>query len=179
MASHSEEVGTDNETFEVECVLASRMMNRKRQYLVKWVGYPSNKSTWESASSLGGCKEAVEKFNQAKQEHNQRQSQMKKRLRQQVVSTSAKSRPSNSTRANSGSRASTIASTSSSNGTPTPTATLNSSKAVVLTMMKGCNERTAFRVKINGTEFIMQRDELVEKHPHALISFYESRLVFK
>lgn len=38
--------------WEVEDILAHRTKNRKRQYLVKWKGFPVHESTWESSASL-------------------------------------------------------------------------------------------------------------------------------
>src|SRR5947208_3323187 len=43
----------DNEQeFEVEKILGTRTHNRKRQYLIKWTGYPEYEATWEDARNL-------------------------------------------------------------------------------------------------------------------------------
>ena len=43
----------DNESvFRVENILATRLRGGKRQYLVKWEGYPSTENTWEPEDSI-------------------------------------------------------------------------------------------------------------------------------
>jgi hypothetical protein len=48
--------------FEVEKVLAQRGTERRRQYLVKWKGYPLYEATWEAAESLGNAKAKLKQF---------------------------------------------------------------------------------------------------------------------
>ncbi|KAH7680181.1 chromo domain-containing protein LHP1-like protein, partial [Aphelenchoides avenae] len=64
--------------YEVECVLATRVVNRRRQYLVKWIGYPSNKSTWEPAKELKHCSDAVKKFQEKVLQHKKQRLKKKK-----------------------------------------------------------------------------------------------------
>jgi hypothetical protein len=40
------------EEYEVEDIISDRMIRRKRQYLVKWKGYPSSENSWVAAKDL-------------------------------------------------------------------------------------------------------------------------------
>ena len=40
------------EEYEVEEIISDRMIRRKRQYLVKWKGYPSSENSWVAAQDL-------------------------------------------------------------------------------------------------------------------------------
>ena len=48
--------------YEVEEVLGHRDVRRRREYLVKWVGYPSLHNTWLPLSNLENAMDAVEKY---------------------------------------------------------------------------------------------------------------------
>jgi hypothetical protein len=52
----------DEEEWEVEEVLAHRLHYRKLQYLVKWLGWPSYKNSWELVENLTNAKEAVNDY---------------------------------------------------------------------------------------------------------------------
>jgi hypothetical protein len=52
----------DEEEWEVEEVLAYRLYYRKLQYLVKWLGWPSYKNSWEPVENLTNTKEAVNDY---------------------------------------------------------------------------------------------------------------------
>ena len=47
---------------EVEAILATRVFRGKRQYRVKWLGWPIEQSSWQSAEDCSGCLEKVEEF---------------------------------------------------------------------------------------------------------------------
>ena len=51
--------------YEVDCILSTRGEGKQRKYLVNWKGYPDG-GTWEPASSLTNCDEALELFWQSK-----------------------------------------------------------------------------------------------------------------
>jgi hypothetical protein len=48
--------------YEVEAVLDSRIRRGKLQYLVKWVGYPREESSWEPEDSVANAPERVADF---------------------------------------------------------------------------------------------------------------------
>jgi hypothetical protein len=52
----------DKEEWEVEEVLAHRLYYQKLQYLVKWLGWPSYKNSWELVENLTNTKEAVNNY---------------------------------------------------------------------------------------------------------------------
>ena len=55
----------DGKEYEVEAILAKRGHGARRQYLVRWRGYPSWEATWERAGNLGGARQLVEDFEDA------------------------------------------------------------------------------------------------------------------
>ena len=48
--------------FEVESILDSRLLRRKRHFLIKWKGYPIEDASWEPESNLKGCPELLADF---------------------------------------------------------------------------------------------------------------------
>jgi hypothetical protein len=51
------EIQPEHETdeYEVEKILDERQVRNQKQYLVKWLGYPSNENTWELIRNLRNC----------------------------------------------------------------------------------------------------------------------------
>ena len=47
------------EEYEVDQILDHRHGKRRRQYLVKWKGYPELEATWEKASDLKHAPDAI------------------------------------------------------------------------------------------------------------------------
>lgn len=45
------------QTYELEKIVARRMVGRRKEYLVKWLGYPSHQNTWEPLAHLEGVME--------------------------------------------------------------------------------------------------------------------------
>ena len=67
----SEEESSEVEVFEVENVLDQRKRRRSWEYLVKWVGYGLEESTWEPASNLEHL-DCFQEFKRRKQRKTQR-----------------------------------------------------------------------------------------------------------
>jgi hypothetical protein len=55
--------------WEVERVLAKRKHGRSWQYLIKWLGYPNEESSWESAAGLN-CPDLVGEFEMQQMEED-------------------------------------------------------------------------------------------------------------
>ena len=48
--------------FEVEEVLDQRIRRRRKEFLVKWAGYPAYDATWEPATNLDNAQEAIKAY---------------------------------------------------------------------------------------------------------------------
>lgn len=57
-----EEMGADE--YEVEAIRDCRVVDQRRQYLVKWKDYPEEESTWEPAKNLKGCQNLIQQFHE-------------------------------------------------------------------------------------------------------------------
>jgi len=56
------ESDTGQEEYEVEAILDKRIIRKKTQYLVKWVGYPLHDATWEPVRNLSNAPEIIKEF---------------------------------------------------------------------------------------------------------------------
>lgn len=43
---------TEEDVYEIEEIVKDRIVNGKKQYFIKWVGYPSSDNTWEDADNI-------------------------------------------------------------------------------------------------------------------------------
>ncbi|KAF9902164.1 hypothetical protein BX616_002020 [Lobosporangium transversale] len=58
-----EEEEEEESEYEVEAILDYKALRgKKHKFLIKWVGYPENESTWESQDALTGCDEMLHAF---------------------------------------------------------------------------------------------------------------------
>lgn len=48
--------------YQVEDILDVRVVRNKRQFLVKWEGYPIQEATWEPESNLVNCVDVLNGF---------------------------------------------------------------------------------------------------------------------
>ena len=53
---------SDSNLYEVENILKRRIFKGKREYLIKWKGYPENESTWEPLSHLKYIQYMIKEF---------------------------------------------------------------------------------------------------------------------
>lgn len=61
----SSESTSAEDIFDVEKILNDRLVKGKRQYLIKWVGYPDSENTWEEEENLM-CEEMLESYKKEK-----------------------------------------------------------------------------------------------------------------
>ena len=54
---------SDNTEYEVEHIVGKRKNSGTTEYEVKWKGYGKKYNTWEPASNLKNCTEALRRFN--------------------------------------------------------------------------------------------------------------------
>ena len=59
--NNPDEIGQP-EAYKVEKIMKKKISKGKTQYLVKWVGYSMNESTWEPIEHLFGCPDLIEAF---------------------------------------------------------------------------------------------------------------------
>lgn len=53
---------TNQDEYEVEMILDKRIIRKKPQYLIKWVGYPLHDATWEPLENLTNAQEKLKEF---------------------------------------------------------------------------------------------------------------------
>lgn len=57
----------DNTTeYEVERILKARGNTKKREYLIKWKGYPNSENTWEPIKNLKNCSDLLKDFRRSR-----------------------------------------------------------------------------------------------------------------
>ena len=57
---------TEQEEYEVETILDKRILRKKPQYLIKWLGYPLHDATWEPLEHLNNAKDKVKEFEETR-----------------------------------------------------------------------------------------------------------------
>lgn len=63
MDSSERSVSSESNVYDVEEIIDHRYINGKKEYLVKWEGYPRSESTWEPLIHLENVQDLVEKYN--------------------------------------------------------------------------------------------------------------------
>ena len=57
---------TEQEEYEVETILDKRILRKKLQYLIKWLGYPLHDATCEPLEHLNNAKDKVKEFEETR-----------------------------------------------------------------------------------------------------------------
>ena len=57
---------TEQEEYEVETILDKRILRKKPQYLIKWLGYPLHDTTWEPLEHLNNAMKKVKVFEETR-----------------------------------------------------------------------------------------------------------------
>jgi hypothetical protein len=61
---------TEHEEYEVETILDKRILRKKPQYLIKWLGYPLHDATWEPLEHLNNAKDKIKEFEETRTSHS-------------------------------------------------------------------------------------------------------------
>ena len=57
----------DEEDYTVEAIVDERKVGTRKEYLVKWDGYPAESNTWEPKENLDNCKAIVDEWRKSDQ----------------------------------------------------------------------------------------------------------------
>ena len=60
-----EPIGIDNEEYEVEKIIDSKIKYRKKYYLVKWKNFPDHENSWIPVSNMDNSKELIQEYEQS------------------------------------------------------------------------------------------------------------------
>ena len=62
---------SESNLYEVENILKKRIIKGKKEYLIKWKGYPENESTWEPLSHLRYIQYMIKEFEDKLKKENE------------------------------------------------------------------------------------------------------------
>lgn len=62
----------DHEEWEIEAIVNHRTHYRRKQYLVKWLGYPSYENSWLDKKDLDNARELLEEYENSRSAKNKK-----------------------------------------------------------------------------------------------------------
>ena len=68
----------ESNLYEVEYILKKRTVKGKKEYLIKWKGYPESESTWEPLSHLKYINYMIKEFEQKSKEEREKEREIEK-----------------------------------------------------------------------------------------------------
>ncbi|EFA86005.1 LTR-retrotransposon skipper [Heterostelium album PN500] len=61
----------NEEEFEIEQIIGDRMYRKKKQYQIKWLGYPLDKATWQYSKNMDHAKDLIKEYENNKKQQIQ------------------------------------------------------------------------------------------------------------
>ncbi|EFA76000.1 hypothetical protein PPL_10579 [Heterostelium album PN500] len=61
----------NEEEFEIEQIIGDRMFRKKKQYQIKWLGYPLDKATWQYSKNMDHAKDLIKEYENNKKQQIQ------------------------------------------------------------------------------------------------------------
>lgn len=84
----SENSFNNSQEWEVEAILSKRLYDDEPYYLVKWVGWPLEESTWEPVENLENAKEAIKEFEKKEKSKKRKikEKELKRKVEESIIS---------------------------------------------------------------------------------------------
>ena len=157
----------DEQEYEVEAILKHRQRGRKKEYLIKWVGYPDSENTWEPEEHLTDVQEMLksywEDYNARKQKEKEEKKEKQKEKKE--VKKEAKTVKKEKTPAIEYPVIEEI---------QTPKDPID-----IIGATRISDGSIIFAVKQNGKNLLIPNKELRGKYARELLDFYEKHLEFE
>ena len=168
---NDEEEATEEEEkeYEVEAILKHRQKGRKKEYLIKWVGYDDKDNTWEPEDHLAHLPEMLKSYwenynsKKEKEKEEKREKQKQKEKEKKEAKKETKTAKKEKTSKNQEIKRD-------------EDLLLSNDPIEIVGAMKISEGNIVFAVKQNGKNILIPNKELRNKHPRELLDFYEKHL---